>query len=228
MNHLSNDPAKSYTVNNREFSVALCVGWRLPLPDYILIPTLNCHQNTNQRAKYSHSEAEEGRLEINFQGDVALFHTEALLCQASTDIIWFSFVCYNRINWYIASVYGDGFHKVICSMCVCVCSNLSEACWFGFMVWSVSPRALPDSCSPVLGLQLHTAVPAFHVSAGDGNPVLMLAQQAIYWLNQLSSLHCILGPYSSSLLFASLPSHIPINTPIVPHLQSWTIHTWFV
>lgn len=120
MNHLSNDPAKSYTVNNGEFGVALCVGWRLPLPDYILSLTLNCHQNTNQRAKYSRLEAEEERLEINFQGDVALFHTEALLCQVSTDIIWFSFVCYNRIYRYIASVFSDGLHKVTCNMHVCV------------------------------------------------------------------------------------------------------------
>lgn len=147
MNHLSNDPAKSYTVNNGEFSVALCVGWRLPLPDYILSPTLNCHQNTNQRAKCSRLEAEEGRLEINFQGDVALFHTKALLCLASTDIIWFSFVCYNRIYWYIASVYGDGFHKVICNMRVCVCVF---TCVWSLLIWVHGLVSEPQSSSWVL------------------------------------------------------------------------------
>lgn len=127
MNHLSNDPAKSYTANDGEFTIAR------PHPQS---DTLNCHQRTTKRAKCPCPGAKERELETNFHGDVAFFYAEiccARLAQTSTR---FSSVCYCRFN-YMNNVYSDGFHK----------NHVNMLCVYVFNV-SVGIQ-LPDSnCLP--------------------------------------------------------------------------------
>lgn len=53
----------------------------------------------------------------------------------------------------------------------------------------VNARDLSVYTDLVLGLQLHTTVPGFHMGTGDGLQVLVFVQQVFYSLNHLPSLN---------------------------------------
>lgn len=57
-----------------------------------------------------------------------------------------------------------------------------RALYVGHIVWpeNPTPQDLPIFASPVLGLQVHTAIISSYVGTGDPNSGLMLVRQEIY------------------------------------------------